>query len=598
MTSSNDSEFLRMLQERTSRRTLLRGAALGGAGLAAAALVGCGDDDDDAPAPAAATAAPAAATAAAATPAPTPTPDTRRGGVFKYTRTSLLAGAVDPHQSTSTGWFLWQFIGDHAVRRTRDASAVVGELVESWEPTPDGLSMTMNVRPGVTWHNKPPINGREVDAEDIVYNFERIAGRYADAEETEVGRYQRRGTVAGMETATAVDATTLNLTFDRPRGSFLWGLTDGRNSMVPKEFLAEGGDFNDPVTAVGTGPFVLDEYDNEVTVKLSRNPNWWKPGGLPYLDGVEFVFLADKTALMAAFTQGVVDLFAGPNKVEQDTLAKLGGGGQRHVMPESVLWPHWRFNTKVKPFDDPRVRLALQRVPDYKAAGDAYYGEAWRFSGPLASGYGEAYKSDEIAQMPGWNPNTKEADITEARQLMSAAGFPDGEFDWKLLLGVPAPTTNWYDSSTRAVDSWKTVWPDMGVELDLPTDIAAFSKRQNSREGWDAVCYTILGQPDPVLELHSQYHSEGSRNYGNFSDATIDSLIDQASMQFDIEERGQTIKQVQDLLIQEHMPIIQIYVYLQINYWSERMRGAEEIYGLEGTFEPGQRGRDYLWIAK
>ena len=69
-------------------------------------------------------------------------------------------------------------------------------------------------------------------------------------------------------------------------------------------------------------------------------------------------------------------------------------------------------------------------------------------------------------------------------------------------------------------------------------------------------------------------------------------------MQFDIEERGETIKQVQDLLIQEHMPIIQIYVYLQINYWSERMRGFEEVYGLEGTFEPGQRGRDFLWIAK
>ena len=152
--------------------------------------------------------------------------------------------------------------------------------------------------------------------------------------------------------------------------------------------------------------------------------------------------------------------------------------------------------------------------------------------------------------------------------------------------------------STRAIDAWKAVWPDMDIEMDLPADTASFGSRQTSREGWEVINYTILGQPDAVLEMHSQYHSDGSRNYGQFSDPKIDELSDLASTQLDIDERAGTLKEAQDLLIQVHMPIITVYAYPQIAYYDRDIKGVEEVHGLETSFEVGQRGREFYWIDK
>ena len=600
MTSDLESGLWQTLATRTSRRALLRGAALGGAGLAAAALIGCGDDDDDDDddaTTATATATQPSGGGATATAAPTEPAagQPRPGGTFTYAVTTSRAGEADPHTSTSIAWSLYMWVGDQAVRRSRDGSEMTGQLVESWEIAPDGLAMTMNVRPNAKWQNKEPINGRDVTAEDIGWNFERIAGRFAG--EGEENRYLRRSTVAGMETAEAVDAKTLSITFDRPRGSFLWGLGDGRNTMIPKELPDLVENINDPLSAVSSGPWIVDKYEEQVAATFVRNPDYWLKDR-PYVDEVKWVWILDRTALMASFTQGDVSYFSGPNRVEQQALSTLGGDATRMTWPLSVLWPHWRFHTQTKPFDDPRVRLAIQRVPNYEESGNSFYGEGgWNYTGPLASGYGEAYRSEEIGKMPGWNPATKEADIAEAVKLMDAAGHPTG-FSWTMLLGNPTQTTNWFDMSTRAIDAWKAVWPDMDVVMDLPSDTATFGSRQSSREGWEVINYTILGQPDAVLEMHSQYHSDGSRNYGQFSDPKIDELIDLASGQFDVDERAATLKEAQDLLIQEHMPIITVYAYKQLAYYRPEIKGVEEVHGLESGFEVGQRGREFYWIDK
>ena len=349
----------------------MRGAALGGAGLAAAALIGCGDDDDDDDddAGTAATATQPSGGAATATAAPTEPAagQPRPGGTFTYAVTTSRAGEADPHVSTSIAWSLYMWAGDQAVRRNRAGSEITGQLVESWEIAPDGLAMTMNVRPNAKWQNKAPINGRDVTAEDIGWNFERIAGRFAP--EGEESRFLRRGTVAGMETVEAVDAKTLNVTFDRPRGSFLWGLADGRNTMIPSDLPDLVENINDPLSAVSSGPWIVDKYEEQVAATFVRNPDYWLEGR-PYIDEVKWVWLLDRTAYMASFTQGDVSMFLGPNRVEQQALNALGGDATQVVWPLSVLWPHWRFHTQTKPFDDNRVRLALQRVPDYEASGE------------------------------------------------------------------------------------------------------------------------------------------------------------------------------------------------------------------------------------
>lgn len=139
------------------------------------------------------------------------------------------------------------------------------------------LSATLTVQPNAKWHNKPPVNGRQVDAQDIAYNLLRITGAL-EPDEGQRARYQRRSTLTGMENAEAVDNEVVRVTFDRPTGTFLGGLSDFRNLMAPRDFLDGGGEYEDTPSVVGSGPFIIESFKGDERATWVRNPDYWRPG--------------------------------------------------------------------------------------------------------------------------------------------------------------------------------------------------------------------------------------------------------------------------------------------------------------------------------
>lgn len=580
---------------RYSRRSALRGGALATAGLGAAALIGCGDSDESEPT---STASSGGGTAVSTSSDPATTPSAvgegTYGGRIKLPILRPSLTDLDPHTSLYLAFDLWPYISNRAVTTTRDGSELVPWLIDSWEVPGDGTEMTLKVRSGVKWHEKPPYNtGRDFDAEDLAFNLMRIAGKLD--EDGNLALYQRRTTLEGMDRAEAIDDTTVRVVFDRPASPFMRGVSDHRNYMVPRDFEDNGGNFQDPTTFVGTGPYMITAFQDGTLTTMDRHPNYWKEG-LPYLDGIDFQWLADQQAQITALASGQLDVIINADKTARATLNSLAPEVQHHSF-EFGSWQHIRFQSERPPFNDPRIRRALRLVLDIESMSNSVHGEGyWKMTGPAPQVFPEAYKADEIRKMAGWNPETKEQDTAEAVKLMAAAGYPDGALEFKILQSSTAQTGATFEYSVLATDRMREVWPAMDAGLTVPTGDASFGQLQANGE-FQALCYSIFPVPDLVLELQSHYQSDGSRNYGRYASAEIDDLLGRAFVELDPDARTELLVEVQDKLIEES-PTAVLGNPNMNSAWGPQVRNFESLgHRIRGGHYDLMNGMEQVWFA-
>src|SRR5688572_5889273 len=246
------------LERDWSRRTVLRGSAVGLAGLAAAALLGCGGGDGDG-----GSTSNEAGNAGADSGAPK---NVKRAdgfdaklGELPVNNKKIVQGGVFRRQFTDT---TREQDLDVSIAGA-DAEAVMDRLVyaNGWtmKLTPDmltsyelvdkaGLEMVFKLRPGIKTHNKAPLNGRVFTAKDVAYSIMRKAGKINP---TAAAKYARVAQYDGLDKAEAVDDVTVKLTFERPNGSIMQALSDPRAQMMPIEMDTVG--FKDAVKIIGTG---------------------------------------------------------------------------------------------------------------------------------------------------------------------------------------------------------------------------------------------------------------------------------------------------------------------------------------------------------
>ena len=471
-----------------------------------------------------------------------------------------------------------------------DVTEILPVLVESWEHSEDGLELTLNGRQGVKWHNKPPVNGRAFDAEDLAYNLKRIAGMLGLPED-EGKVFHRKSGLVGMTDAVAVDDHTVKVSFEFPSSPFMAGLTNTRNTMVPREFPQQVPfEFG---TFIGTGAWMLDSIQDEILAVFKAHPDYWREGQ-PYMDEVEWLWLPDVVSAQAAFAQGQLEHIAAASPIARANIEKLTKDAVLVVWPFNS-WYHLKFNATRQPFTDPRVRVALHLVTDRKSIADQQLGDGfWQDTGPLASGFAEALKPDELLTMPGWRAE-KDEDIAEAKRLMDAAGHPTGAVQFGVFTGAGATSA---EVPVRVIDMWQKVWPDMQLTVDQAADTAVFGTRQG-RSDFDIVSYTNYAEGDAVLDAQTQMHTSGGRNYGKFSDPKADELVEKAVRQIDTEERRETLLELQHYIIEEQMPAIPTYIAFAAAYQQPWLKGFEPT-GPSGGAVIVDYGREAynIWLDK
>jgi peptide/nickel transport system substrate-binding protein len=301
---------------------------------------------------------------------------------------------------------------------------------EGWELT-DPTTITLHVRKGVKWQNRPPVNGREFTADDIVYNLNRVlgAGEFAGQPPNPFLAQQ----FSAIKEAVATDKYTVQVKLKQPGAVALFQLLGAMFTYAAPEWIKQA-DPTDPLGVVGTSPWILTDFVAGSKMVFSKNPDYWgyderhPKNKLPYADTVTQLAIPDPATAQAAMRTGKIDLWTDPMGCitwqSAETLLKTNPdlGVAYQPRPGAVLF----LRCDTKPFTDINVRKALNMAIDRKAIAESFYGgysdgNPCGIIGPAIKGWCAPY--DE------WPAELKAAynyDVEGAKKLLEAAGYPEG----------------------------------------------------------------------------------------------------------------------------------------------------------------------------
>lgn len=409
------------------------------------------------------------------------------------------------------------------------------------EITDGGTTLIFKLRPEAKWQNKPPVNGRQVTAEDVKASFERIKALGAKS--------PRSGNYAVVESIEAVDATTVRFKLKAPKADLLNAMADQYDLVIPKEIAARGEDaITKPEDVIGSGPYEVAAFEAGQRIAVKKRPDgYWKPN-TAWLDGAEVVNQTDNQALVNAVRANQADAVGLPADLARQFENDQNFYITRAPNPtrECLLINHTKDRYK-----DPRVRQALWRAVDRKQVYENVYAGGGLAGGamtPAAAGW--VLPDAELAKLPGFGK--REDEIKEAKALLAAASFPDG-FEETIMTATAF-------EANRVTDVIVSNLREVGIRLtvdNVGTDFATMLRRQVAGE-YNLAGTLFLSGPYPDAQLLIYHHSnpaKGSRNYGKFADPEIDALLDQQSAEFDYEKRKAIVFDIQRKLAQNPGPV-------------------------------------------
>jgi peptide/nickel transport system substrate-binding protein len=451
--------------------------------------------------------------------------------------------------------------------------ALEGDLAESWTQ-PNDTTYVFKLRKGVRFHPKPPVNGRELTAEDVKYTIERML--------TEKGA-TNAAMFRSVDKVEAVDRYTVKFTLKEP---FAWFLDMIAAPMalgiIARECVEKFGDLKKPESVVGTGPWMLEGYKPNVGITLVRNPHYFVPG-LPYIDRVEMVVDEDNASRTAAFLAGKYDLgweFPGTiNRTDwvqiKDTVRQRRPKLQTVEFPSNVVADVF-MRTDQKPFNDVRVRQAISMAIDRKGLIDATLEGVGVVNPPVAAALSDwalpIDKLGEGAKNYQYNP-------AEAKRLLATAGYPNG-FSASVCFATYG--------STLLVDTMELVLKylkDVGIDAKLD---------QREYGAYQATCRVGnfpsmgYGPLTPFLEpdnfLFGQYYTGEIRNRSHVKDAVLDDLLVRQRRTADVAKRRDVIHE-----IQRHLAKQQYYVHTPSGVYVAVWDAALKNYGPNIGYDYGGR---------
>jgi peptide/nickel transport system substrate-binding protein len=491
----------------------------------------------------------------------TEAPAQKQGGILRvYHRDSPASMSIHEEGTVGVlmpmmGVFNNLVIYDQHIAQNSEQS-IRPDLATEWHWNPDHTALTFKLRDGPKWHD-----GKPFTSADVKCTFDLLI---------DAGKEKLRLNYRGSWW-TNVSGTTVNgpheatVHLKRPQPALLSLLATGQMPMYPCHVSPR----DMRLRPIGTGPFVFNEYQPNPSIKVERNPTYWKPGR-PYLDGIEYTIIPNRSTAMLAFVAGKFDMTF-PNEITVPLLADLKNQAPTAVCEitptsESV---GLLINFTAPPFDNPELRRAMSLAMDRKAfvsilgQGEGTLGGAMQ---PGPEGVW-AMPDEMLAKLPGYNSADVAKNREEARAIMRRLGYGP---DKRLAIKVAVRNLPVYrDPATLLIDQLK----EIGIDGELETtETATWVPKLIKKDFMVGVSVLGAGADDPDPTFYQNYVCGTPRNYPGYCNKELDKKVEQQSMELDPAKRRQLVWEI-DRTLQEELARPIIYHRRAATCWQPWVKG-------------------------
>lgn len=462
--------------------------------------------------------------------------------------------SLDPHKVESDVEFnIISDLFDGLVAIKADGT-IEPRLAQSWE-NKDNTVWTFHLRPGIVWSD-----GSAITAQDIVWSWQRLVtpatgspyasypGNMHIANAADIALGKKSPDTLGVK---ALNDSTLEVTLTQPTSSFLAMLT--HPSMVPldKVLIGRYGDkWVKPEHFVGSGAYSLAQWVVNERIVAVRNPHYWDNANT-VINKVTYLPIRSEASDVNRYKAGEVDIvYTLP--INQFSQLQKTLGSEVNVSPQLATY-YYEFNTTRAPFNDVRVRRALNMALDKDIIAGKVLGQgqrpAWVFSQPEIGGvklHGPDYASWPL-----------EKRLVEAKKLLAEAGFSESHpLTFNLLY-------NTSESHQRIAIAAASMWKkNLGVEAKLQNQEWKTMLDTMHTGNFDVVRYAWIADYDDASTFLNTFRTGDSENTTKYSNPDYDSALRDAAKVLDPAQRASDYQKAEDLLGRD-VPAIPVYHYVR-----------------------------------
>ena len=439
-------------------------------------------------------------------------------------------------------------------------SKIVPSLAESWDISDDGLEYTFHLRQGVKFHN-----GNDFTAEDVAYTFHRMLTVEGGVNTEFIDQIKGADELLAGETDTlegveVVDDYTIKVTLKEPFAGFLASISSPGVSIYDSEATEAAGDqFGmDPAVTVGTGPFEFSSWSFNNQLVLTRNEDYWK--GASGLPGVVIKIIPDTETQSMMFESGELDI------LDLDYAADSADRFTETYPDQIVQGPrvgivYFTMNFNKEPFQDVRVRKAVQMSIDRQAILDALYG-----------GRGQVEQGIFPHGLIGFNPDQEEIkyDPEAAKALLAEAGYADG-FDMEIAADSSAS-----DTMTMALEIVSDQLAEVGIRAEIKNyDESTWLETRKSGELGSFMSTWSADYNDPDNFIYTFFGNEEKTRIRsiNYPDTEVMERVAKARTIVNEHERLAEYKALEEKLIHEDAAWVPMFSRLHLFAVSKRVQG-------------------------
>ena len=452
--------------------------------------------------------------------------------------------------TTGTSFDVSEQIYDGLVGFERGGTSVVPGLAEKWTVSKDGLEYVFQLRKGVKWHgNKNFQATRDFNADDIIFMIERQwkeSHPYFKVTSPNHSYFGDMGMPKLLKSVDKVDDYTVKIVLNRPEAPFLADLAMQWAGVQSKEYadamLKAGTPEKIDQEPIGTGPFSLVQYQKDAIIRFKAHPTYW--AGKAKIDDLIFSITPDASVRWAKVQKAECHVMPYPNPADLDSIRK---DANVQVLEQAGLnVGYLAYNTTKKPFDDLRVRKAINMAIDKNAIISAVYLStgvaAINPIPPSMWSYNKAIKDDPF------NP-------AEAKKMLAAAGYPNGFSTDLWAMPVQRP---YNPNAKRIAELMQADLAKIGVTAEIKSfEWGEYRKRMQAGEhqmgmlGWTG----DNGDPDNFLDtlLGCDSAKTNGSNVAKFCYQPYEDIVSKAKVVTGVAERTKLYEQAQ-VIFKEQAP--------------------------------------------